>query len=172
VNAVAARAAGVVVCRAGPVVVPDGPGFIALLEGFRASGGTAPAEIVAGLLEEQRAGGAASLSQLVHRGGVFGFGWRARLWIPLFQLEADDLSPRAGAQRVRAALPPMASGWDVAAWFATPLPRLDGQRPADLLDTRPGEVLQAARAAAPAATFEPRRLPSAGRAAAPRWLTG
>ena len=36
--------------------VPSGRGFIALLEGFRATGGTAPGEIVGRLVEEYQVG--------------------------------------------------------------------------------------------------------------------
>jgi len=124
---------------------PSGSAFIALLECFRASGGTAPGEIVGRLLEEHRIGDATSLAQLVHSGRVFGFAWRASLWIPMFQFDADDLSLRSDVQQVRAALPPLWSGWDVATWFATPNARLDDHCPVHQMNLDPDAVLQAAQ---------------------------
>jgi hypothetical protein len=47
---------------------PSGPGFVTLLEDFRASGGTAPGEIVGRLLADHFVGEAVSLAKLVHSG--------------------------------------------------------------------------------------------------------
>lgn len=124
--------------------VPNRRGFITLLEAFRATGGTAPGEIVGRLLEEHQTGNAVSLAKLMDSGQVFGFEWRASLWIPMFQFDADDLALHAGAQRVRAELPALWSGWTVAAWFAAENTHLDGHRPIDRLDSHLGAVLQAA----------------------------
>jgi len=74
---------------------PSGRGFIALLEAFRESGGTAPGEIVGRLLEEEHVGHAVSLGELICTGKVFGFEWRDSLWIPMFQFDGDDLAPKA-----------------------------------------------------------------------------
>ena len=124
--------------------VPTGRGFIALLEALRATGGTAPGDIVGRLLEEHQVGNAVSLAKLIHTGQVFGFEWRASLWIPMFQFGADDLSLKAGPQQARAELPPMWSGWSVASWFAAPNERLDGRRAADMIDTDLAAVIRAA----------------------------
>lgn len=126
--------------------LPSGRGFVALLEAFRATGGTAPGEVVARLLEEHRVGNAVSLAQFIYTGQVFGFEWRESLWIPMFQFDADDLRLKAAVQRVRAALPTQASGWAVASWFAEPNEHLDGCRPVDRLEPDLKAVLQAARA--------------------------
>ena len=124
---------------------PSGRGFIALLEAFRATGGTVPGEIVGRLLEEHEVGNAISLAKLIYTGQVFGFEWRASLWIPMFQFDADDLSLKAGAQRVRAELPSLWSGWTLASWFAGPNARLDGRSPADMLDLHLDAVMRTAR---------------------------
>jgi hypothetical protein len=124
---------------------PSGHGFIALLAAFRASGGTAPATIVAPLLEDRHAGGVPGLAELVYREQVFGFAWRASLWIPMFQFRAGDLSVQTGPQQVRAALPWTANGWHVAAWFASPNACLQGARPVDLIEEDLSTVLGAAR---------------------------
>jgi hypothetical protein len=125
---------------------PSGGGFIALLEAFRASGGTAPGDIVGRLVEEHHVGDAISLAQLIHSGRAFGFSWRASLWIPMFQFDSDDLSLNPAVQQVRAGLPPPWSGWDVATWFATPNLRLNGQCPVHRVNLDPAAVRQAAQA--------------------------
>ena len=126
--------------------LPSGRGFVALLEAFRATGGTVPGEVVGRLLEEHRVGQLVSLAKLLYTGEVFGFEWRESLWIPMFQFDADDLSVKVAAQRVRAELPPLASGWVVASWFAAPNEGLDGGRPVDMIETDLEAVLGAARA--------------------------
>lgn len=114
--------------------MPSGCGFIALLEAFRTTGGTAPGEIVGRLLDEHQVGSTISLAKLIHTGQVFCFEWRASLWIPMFQFDGDTLALRAGAQQVRAELPLLWSGWALASWFAGPNARLGGRCPADMLD--------------------------------------
>jgi hypothetical protein len=134
---------------------PSGRGFIALLEAFRASGGTAPGEIVGRLLEAHQMGDAVSLARLVRSGEVFGFEWRGNLWIPMFQFDANDLSVRRGPQRVRAALPESCQGWAQAAWFATPNTWLHEERPVDLLPLDLGAVIDAAARAPSLPSFPP-----------------
>ena len=125
--------------------VPSGLGFIALLAAFRATGGTAPSEIVGRLLEEHQVGNAVSLAKLIYTGQAFGFEWRDSLWIPMFQFDANDLALKCSAQSVRAELPSLWSGWNVACWFAAPNARLDGHSPADRLDADLEAVVQAAQ---------------------------
>jgi hypothetical protein len=125
---------------------PDSRGFIALLAAFRATGGTAPAEIVDRLLQARPTGRAVSLAQLIDTGEAFGFEWRRTVWIPMFQFNPDDLSVKADAQDVRAALPSQWSGWSLASWFAAPNARLDGRNPVDMLGRHLHDVLLAALA--------------------------
>ena len=125
--------------------VPNGRGFIAVFEAFRATDGTAPGEIVGRLLEEHHVGNAVSLAKLIYTSQVFGFEWRANPWIPMFQFDADDLALKAGAQRVRADLPSLWSGWPLASWLAEPNKRLEGRSPADRLDSDLDAVMRAAR---------------------------
>ena len=140
---------------AGLTHTPDRRGFIALLQAFRASGGTAPGDVVSRLLAEQQAARSDSLATLIETSQVFGFEWRGGLWIPMLQFHADDLSLHAGVQDVRAELPDAWSGWAVAAWFATPQAQLHGQSPADAWATQTGRVVQAARDVAAVDLFVP-----------------
>lgn len=126
--------------------LPSSRSFIALLEAFRSTGGTASAGVVGRLLEEHQAGPAVSLARRVYTGQVFGFEWRASLWIPMFQFDAHDLALKDSARQVRAQLPALWSGWTVASWFARPNARLEGSSPAGRLDADPEAVLRAARA--------------------------
>lgn len=125
--------------------VPNGRSFIALLEAFRATGGTAPGEIVGRLLEEHQVGNAVSLAKLIYTGQAFGFEWRDSLWLPMFQFDANDLTLKTSAQSVRAELPSLWSGWMLASWFAGPNAQLDGRSPADVLDSDPDAVMRTAR---------------------------
>lgn len=124
--------------------VPNGRDFIAMLEAFRGSGGAAPGSVLSKLLEEYRLKEPVSLAELVYSGQVFGFEWRANLWIPMFQFEADDLGLKLSAQQVRAELP-LLSGWALATWFASPNRLLDGQVPANVLASDVEAVMAAAR---------------------------
>lgn len=123
----------------------SGPVFVSLLEAFRASGGTAPGDIVSRLLEDHQAGEVASLARLVHSSQIFGFDWRGSFWIPMFQFNENELSIAVAPQAVRAELPDLWSGWTVAMWFAMPNALLEGQRPVDLLRTEFDAVLNAAK---------------------------
>lgn len=125
---------------------PNSRSFIAMLEAFRASGGVAPGPIVGQLLGEYRVGKVVRLEELMASGHIFGFSWRANVWIPVFQFETKDLALKASAQSVRAELPSLWSGWQVASWFAAPSARMNGHSPADRLDSDLEAVVQAALA--------------------------
>jgi hypothetical protein len=124
---------------------PCGRGFITLLEAFRATGGTAPQEVLAPLLEEHKLSSASSLAKLLYSGQIFCFPWRSSHWVPMFQFDACDLAVNDGAQKVRAALPSLWTGWALASWFATPNANLEGSAPVDRLDADLVEVICAAR---------------------------
>lgn len=122
-------------------------GFVDLLEAFRTSGGTAPADVAARLLDDHSVGDAVSLAKLICTGQAFGFEWRNSLWVPMFQFDTESLAVRPAPQQARAELPALWPGWAVASWFATPHPMLRGQRPVNALQTDLVAVLRAARAA-------------------------
>jgi hypothetical protein len=146
--------------------VRNGDGLIALLEAFRATGGAATAEIVGRLLEEHQAGDAVSLAKLICTRQVFGFEWRASLWIPLFQFTVGKLSLKHSAQCVRAALPSLWSGWTLATWFTQPNARLNGRCAVDALDADPEAVIRAARSLDTVDEFAPQLVRRAHEAVA------
>ena len=119
--------------------------FVRLLEGYRASGGMAPRDVVARLLEEDRLGDFVSLEKLLGNQQVFAVEWCHSMWIPMFQFHSRELSIKLAVQVVRAELPRDALGWSVGTWFAWPNHELDGQRPADLIDSQLVAVIETAR---------------------------
>jgi hypothetical protein len=131
--------------RSTPAETPDGHGFIALLKAFRRSGGTVPSGIFGALFAQRQCAGAPRLQTLIERGEVLAFEWRADLWIPLFQFDADDFSIKASAREVRAELPVCWSAWRVATWFVQPQSCLGDCSPVDVLDQGKADVIRAAQ---------------------------
>jgi hypothetical protein len=138
---------------------PSADAFLALLEAFRSTGGCSPAAMVNRLLAEHPVGDAVSVAKLILTRQLFGFEWRANLWIPMFQFRLDDLSLRAKPQQVRAVLPSEWSGWMLAAWFAGRNRRLSGSSPVDVLDIDFNAVVQAAMSCVATDAIEPRHPP-------------
>lgn len=125
---------------------PSSPGFGALRLAFRASGGMAHGDDLARLLHDSAS--APSLARLLVSGEVFGIGWRASIWVPMFQFDLRTLSVQTAAQRLRAERfgSSAVDGWDCAAWFARSHEGLNGRRPVDLLHSDLHGVMAAARA--------------------------
>jgi hypothetical protein len=142
-----------------PVMTPAGPapdesisdlpsshGFSALLSAYRSTGGTARGDDLARLLEDYRLGDFVSLAKLIASNAVFGFPWRATLWIPMFQFDLRDLSMKEGPRQVLQELGCDFDGWARAVWFVMRHARLGGRRPVDLLKADLSDVLDVARA--------------------------
>jgi len=125
---------------------PTSRGFAAMLEAFRASGGTARGDDVARLLVGNGIDDYIGLARLIAAGDVFGFEWRQTLWIPMFQFELRDLSIKPAARLVLKELGAGFDAWACAAWLATPNSWLAHGLPVDLLETQLAQVLEAARA--------------------------
>ncbi len=120
--------------------------FVVLCAAFRATGGMARGDELAGWLEDRRRGDFISLARLIASREVFSLEWHGTHWVPLFQLNRVDLSLRAGPRLAIAELPDGLDGWAIAGWFARRNPWLRGSRPVDQLDSDLWAVLQAARA--------------------------
>ena len=124
---------------------PSSAGFVTMLAAFRASGGTAPADVLGKLLQDQHSGSPALLAQWISEGQLLALRWRGNIWLPMFQLKARDLTIKPGPLQVRAQLPALWTPWATAAWFTQPNHRLGGQAPVDLLDLDLRAVYNAAR---------------------------
>lgn len=126
---------------------PRGDASLApLVAACRGAGGLVRGDDLAQLLEDRGDGNIVALARQIVAGEVIAFEWHGCVWIPLFQFEAEGLGVRRSLQPVLAELGPHYDGAGLAAWFVEPNGWLDEARPIDLLESRPAEVLQAARA--------------------------
>lgn len=119
--------------------------FSALLSAYRDSGGTARADDVTRLLKAHGAHSSSTLAEQINSGELFGFDWRGRLWIPMFQFDPNTLSLRHSTALVLTELGDTFDGWARANWFAQPNCWLASRKPVDLLESDLAEVLNAAR---------------------------
>jgi hypothetical protein len=85
--------------------------------------------------------------QLRQSGQVLGVRHQRKRLHPACQFREVDgrLEPLPIMRSLLAVLPADDSGWDQALWLFQPTGRLDGARPADVLATRPEDVLDAAK---------------------------
>jgi hypothetical protein len=127
------------------VDLPSLSAFEALLETYRATGGTASGDDLARVLDDLGLGDFIGLARLISMNAVFGFEWGGTLWVPMFQFEPRDLSVRPETALVLDELGSGFDGWARAAWFAKPNCWLTDRRPVDMLETDLPEVLSAAR---------------------------
>lgn len=120
--------------------------FIALLEGYRRSGGLARGQEVFALARRCQPGTVEPLANWIVNAEVICFGWQSKMWLPLFQFNSFDMTPQPGLNQAMAALRPAYDTWELAKWFVQANPWLAGQAPADTLLVDPAAVLHAARA--------------------------
>lgn len=120
--------------------------FIAMLNGYRQSGGLAQAGEVASMCNQSGACPLSLLADGVIKRDLISVDWQARIWIPLFQFNRPEMSMREGLRNVLAELVVVYNAWDVALWFSQPNPWLADNTPADTLANSAQDVLHAARA--------------------------
>jgi len=128
------------------------PQFVAALDAFRSSGGLAPAEELLTSFRRGCGHELATLARWIVARQVISFTWQARTWLPLFQLNPDDMTPRRELAPVLGALNAVCDDWEAAHWFATPNAWLAGCTPVAKAATDLPAVLLAARAVLPAST--------------------
>lgn len=126
--------------------VPNERSFEAMRIAYRSTGGLASGDDLERLLQDCRFADPVSLTGRLDSGEIFGFDWRYRLWVPMFQFDLRDLSVKPVPQQVRTVLSAEFHGWTLAAWFTQGNAWLNHRRPVDLLDTDLPAVLEAARA--------------------------
>ncbi len=120
--------------------------FIAMLDGYRASGGLAGRREVLALSKRRGGPDAATLAHWVAERKVINFEWQSQTWLPLFQFQRPDMQPQAELARVLAELTPVYDPWELASWFVQPNPWLADRTPLDTLAADLPAVLNAARA--------------------------
>jgi len=124
---------------------PTDSRFAALKMAYEAGAGLMGGDDLARLLAERQNGDFVSLARLIASGEIFGFHWQGDFWVPLFQLDPSDFTVRQAPQAIASDLAQVFDGWSIALWFVRPNSWLHGQRPIDVLDSRPTAVLEAAR---------------------------
>lgn len=123
---------------------PSSRSFIALPEGFRATGSTVPGEIVRRLLDVHQVGDAVRLAKLDDTGGLCGFERCGNLWMSMLEFRASDLALTTGPQWVRAQAQSLCSGWQLTSCFAKPNAQFNGNCPASTFASCVDAVLRAA----------------------------
>ena len=136
---------------------PSSGGFVALLLGYRESGGMVRGDDLAHLLAERHCGDYISLARLIASGQVVSFEWNRSVWIPMFQFERRDLSVVKSLKPALTDLTCELDGWALAVWLVRSNARLNGARPLDALGSQPSRVVAAARADAPVNACGPAR---------------
>ncbi len=120
--------------------------FIEALDAYRPSGGLAPAEELLSSFRRRCGHELATLARWIVARQVLSFTWQARTWLPLFQFNADDLTPQRELLPVLAELNAVFDDWEAAQWFAAPNAWLAGHAPVAMVATDLPAVLRAARA--------------------------
>lgn len=122
--------------------------FIAMLNGYRRSGGLAQAREVASMCNSAQkcSYSLAQLADGIGQRDLISVGWQSRIWVPLFQFNRTDMSLRDGLRDVLAELVFVFNAWDVALWFSQPNPWLFNSTPADVMASSIQDVMHAARA--------------------------
>jgi hypothetical protein len=120
--------------------------FIALLNGFRSTGGLQRLSALQAI--RCNAWGSDVMEALRARvadRSVLGITWNHEVWVPDFQFDGHG-AIRHPAAAVFVELAPSHDPWELATWFVTPSSWLEHVRPIDLLEMAPARVLEAARA--------------------------
>ena len=129
-----------------PIVCHQGSQFEELFAAFDAAGGIAQTEEVEQLLEEHGNGDRMKFSKALSKGEILSIAWSDIRWVPLFQLEPQDLSVRREVASVLGELYGIYDDWELGRWFTEPNGWLDARRPVDVIWLLPKRVAQAARA--------------------------
>jgi len=119
--------------------------FVALLDGFRPSGGLARAEDLLAQLSNRPTGAELQLARWIAHGNAVSIRWSHSHWLPLFQFRWPELCLQPAMDQVLAELRPVLTSWELAQWFCAPNAWLNNRVPADLAADHPVEVLNAAR---------------------------
>ena len=118
--------------------------FISMLESYRSSGGLARAQEVFTLFKSRSAMDVTTLAGWMAHRTVLSLEWQSDVWLPLFQFERQHMNVKPALEPVLAALNQVCTPWELAHWCAQPHRWLDGESPADSLDTQAGKVIRAA----------------------------
>ncbi|WP_296443716.1 hypothetical protein [Rhodoferax sp. UBA5149] len=117
-----------------------------MLNSYRVSGGLARVPEVVALFKRHGRSDVATLASWIDNREVLSFEWQSQTWLPLFQFNRFDMTPRPELGQVLAELTSVYGPWELANWFAQPNPWLVDRTPADMLGSDLPAVLNASRA--------------------------
>ncbi len=107
--------------------------------------GALTSDQVAALAGSQAANRRATAHRWQAEGKVFAVTHHTQVLYPGFQFDPDAGRPKRVVADVLAELPKAMTGWALALWWVTPTDTLGWDRPVDLLDADPEQVVRAAR---------------------------
>lgn len=120
--------------------------FGEMADAFSRSGGLLGADEVALRIAPASGNGVGIVARWIVERRALSLNWQGRYWLPAFQFTRPGMQLRASLGAVLDELAPVLDDWDLASWFATGNPWLQGRTPASALADAPCEVLDAARA--------------------------
>ena len=132
-----------------PVAVtrsPWGQNFDQVEVAYRRSGGIASDADVVSRLRLCSDQPVSRLARWIVARDVVSFEYRGTTWLPLFQFEGEAPAVLPSVTSVIRELVDVFDDWELATWFALPNTWLQAMRPADVIATHQGAVLEAARA--------------------------
>lgn len=119
--------------------------FISMLSAFRPTGGIARHHELEAADASRLPLGRQALTASLRDRAVFAFEWRQVAWIPMFQFDPAQRTPRSDVQQVVGELRPVFDDWEIAIWFAQANASLDGRTPVSCVDRDWEALRQAAR---------------------------
>jgi len=124
---------------------PTPLGFVSLMSAYRPSGGIARGDDLSRHLSAAEPGYLTHLARQIVSGSILSFQWRQSFWVPLFQFEPGTSQVKTCVSQPMGELTPAFDSWETAVWFVQPHTLLNSERPLDVLDKKPNDVLEAAR---------------------------
>ena len=121
----------------------DDAEFIELLGRFRDSGGLANLAEVASIAAT-RGRPVATASAMAAR-ALVAFAWQGAGWLPLFQFNLADMTPKPGIHDVLGELSRVFDRVTLSRWFLQSNCSLRGRSPVQVIDVSPDDVVAAAR---------------------------
>ena len=115
------------------------------MSAYRPSGGIARGDDLSYHLSAAEPGYLTHLARQIVSGCILNFQWRQSFWVPLFQFEPGSSQVKTCVSQAMGELIPAFDSWETAVWFVQPHTLLNSERPLDVLDKKPNDVLEAAR---------------------------
>jgi hypothetical protein len=126
---------------------PDALQYFAMAQVYRRTGGWLSGDDLAMRLRKRSTQPLSLVARWIVARDVVCFRWQSQTWLPSFQFDPKDMSPRREVSGVIEELAGALEDWELALWFCQPNPWLDNAMPVDVIDCDAPAVLNAARVA-------------------------